>query len=265
MITTNLIADFVKDNRFFSCGTGKETILIQGSCRMIAYANYLDYWNSFNNRFTIYVIIPYSFVNKETINKLETNEEFLKIIKNTNIYLTEFIGFEKPQLPVATKIADLGILNVSQQMTKNIYQFGLNPEIHAILPSWDNHFVMVNDILQFNKELKHRYTEGEDITNDLSQIIKQHFDTFHINTLKTDIPEFSEYFEKNFTLKRMYWTMNHNTKNFTLPVFRMLNDKFLKLPFTEAMIEKIKEKDHLEGNMTKLHKIDYQLYNYQWK
>lgn len=265
MITTNLISDFSKDNRFFSCGTGKETVLIQGSCRILAYANYINYWNQTHDRFKIYVIMPYTFINKENINNLETNPEFLDIVKNTKIYITEYIGFEKPQLPIASKIADLGILNVSQQMTKNIYQFGLNPDQHIIIPSWDNHFVMVNDILQFNKEMKARYDAKEDITEKLHEIIEKHFDTFYSNTSKTDLPEFAEYFEETFQFKRLYWTMNHNTKNFTLPLFRMLNDKFLHLDFNDAMYNKIAEKDHLEGNKTQLHRIDYALYNYRWQ
>jgi len=265
LITTNLISDFAKDNRFYSCGTGNETLLIQGSCRVLAYANYLNMWNQLYNRFKIYIVMPYTFKDKETINNLETNAEFLDIIKNTKVYISEYIGLERPKLPVTTKISDLGILNVSQLMSKNIYQFGLNPEIDIILPSWDNHFVMVNDIFAFDKEIKQRYDSGENITPELSTIIDNHFINFYQNTIKSDLPEFMDYFNYMFTLKRLYWTMNHNTKHFTLEVFRMLNEKFLKLPFNSLLNIKIASKDHLEGNTTKLHKIDYELFSYQWE
>jgi len=263
MITTNIIAEFVDDNRLFSTGSGNETILIQGSCRMVAYANYLAEWNKSHNRFTIYVIIPYLFLLKESINSLENNQEFLDIIKDTKIYISEFIGFEKPSLPVLPKAANLGILNYSQQMTKNIYQFGMSPEIDIVLPSWDDHFVFWNDIMSFNTESKER-TDSK-ANDDIYQITLSHYFKFYENTAKTSLPEFADYFRDNFKKVRMCWTMNHNTKNFTLPLFDMLNNKYLQLDFSSKFWNEISKHDHLQGNITELTKFDIEYYNYKWK
>jgi len=266
MITTNIIEAFTKDNRFFSVGEGNETILIQGSCRVMAYANYLNEWNKSHNRFKIYVILPYMFGTKENINSLENNPEFLQIIKDTKIYISEYIGYEKPSFPVLPKAANLGILNYNQQMTENIYQFGMNPEIDVVLPAWDDHFVLWNDVLNFNADLKARFEVNPDEVNTkIFNITFDHYFRFHENTLKTDLPEFSQYFKDNFQKVRMCWTMNHNTKNFTLPLFNMLNNNFLRLDFSSRFWNEISKHDHLEGNTTQLTKFDIEYYNYKWK
>ncbi len=263
MITTNLIEAFTKDNRFYSSGTGNETILIQGSCRVMAYANYLNEWNKSHNRSKIYVILPYMFGTKENINNLENNPEFLQIIKDTKIYISEYIGFEKPSFPMLPKAANLGILNYSQQMTKNIYQYGMNPELDIVLPSWDDHFVLWNDILAFNSDLRER--TGKAVNDEIYQITLSHYFKFYENTAKTSLPEFADYFRDNFKKVRMCWTMNHNTKNFTLPLFDMLNNKYLQLDFSSKFWNEISKHDHLQGNITELTKFDIEYYNYKWK
>jgi len=266
MITTNIIEAFTKDNRFFSVGSGNETILIQGSCRMVAYANYLNEWNKKHNRFKIYIILPYLFGTKENINSLENNQEFLNLIKDTKIHISEYIGFEKPKFPMLPKPANLGILNYSQQMATNIYQFGMNPDIDIVVPSWDDHFVLWNDILNFNKDLKDRFDlNPEEVNKEIYWITQEHYNKFFQNTSKTDFPEFIDYFYENFRDFRMCWTMNHNTKNFTLPLFRMINDKFLKLDLDGYFWNAISQHDHLQGNCTQLTKYDIEYYNYNWK
>lgn len=266
MITTNIIDAFTKDNRFFSVGEGNETILIQGSCRVLAYANYINEWNKSHNRFKIYVILPYMFRSIKHINSLENNQEFLDLVKNTKIYISEFIGFEKPSFPVLPKASNLGILNDSHQMTKNIYQFGMNPELDIVLPSWNDHFVLWNDILNFNAVLKASFDNNPDEVNDEIYFITQnHYTKFSENTFKTSFPEFAECFYDNFRKVRMCWTMNHNTKNFTLPLFDMLNNKYLHLDFSSQFWNRISKHDHLEGNTTKLTKYDIEYYNYKWK
>ena len=79
-------------NGYFSIGTGKEVILIIGSCRSVPYMNYFSAFNDENdNRFTVCFIDPFNWnfdlhdnrTNfEEVIDDLKNNDALISPLKN---------------------------------------------------------------------------------------------------------------------------------------------------------------------------------------
>src|SRR5262249_21165906 len=122
MITTIEIKAHRDD--VFEVGGGKTKILILGSCRTVAYLNYLTRYNDMNgDPFTIYSIEPNNWSwdlndqpvdRDEAIRQLETNERILSVIQNTEVFIHEHY-------------ANYGMFNTVRDAPQNIYQFRMNP------------------------------------------------------------------------------------------------------------------------------------------
>jgi hypothetical protein len=84
---------------------------------------------------------------------------------------------------------------------------------------------------------------------------------FYDICLKTNFPEFAEIFKRNYKQERYFWTFNHIAKRFSLDIFFLLNDKFLKLDIDESLWDKISMHDLYANNYTYL--CEYDL-DYKW-
>lgn len=263
----------IKQQQFSVFRTGnsasKEVILIIGSCRSVPYLNYLDHYSKKNgNRFLIYFIDPFNYnwdaqenrVNsEEVILKLETDKNLLDIISSTKIFIHEFYG-------------NFGMFNTFKDAEKNIYKFGMNPELDISIPNFHDIFLMFNDIAKFDTEirsmaeadLKSSKTLSEQTLQKLFSISQRNLNKFYDICLKTDFPEMKEYFQNNFLTTRLYWTYNHVSKHFTLKIFEWMNAKYLKLELPSSYWSFISKDDMYANNYTCPTKYDKQFYNYQW-
>ena len=214
-----------------------ETIFLLGSCRIIPYLNYL---RDLETDYKIYCILPYAFSNEQLIG-LEQNEKLREIFEKTTIFIKEYH-------------ANYGIFNTLDKHEKNIYQFGMRPFVDVTLPAFNDHFVFSNDIMEWCKELDR---------DKIYQISQANYNKLYQNCAKTDFPEMVEWFFDNFTKKRLNWNFNHITKDYSMRVFEMMNEKFLHLPLTDEFFKNMNV-DHLAGNFTVLTDLDREFYNYQW-
>lgn len=244
----------------FKIGSGSTVVLLIGSCRSVSYLIYLNRYNELNgNPLTIYFIDPFNWnwdlKNNRTdfesvIKSLETNEYILNIFRTAKIYIHEYYE-------------NYGMFN-----TKNIYNFGLNPEIDVCLPNFNNKFILFNDILTFDSVLREKaikdYSENNKLSDETITLVRgvanNNINKFYDLCMITGLPEFAEYFKSNYKTTRLFWTSNHVSKYFTLEMFRLLNEKYLKFNLSEQFWNDINKDDMFANNYTYLSEYD----GYEW-
>jgi len=248
---------------YFKIGSGAEVILFIGSCRSVPYLNYFNDWNNKNNnRFTIAFIDPYNFnydladnrVNLEAnINSLETNQNILDLFKRTKYFVHEHY-------------ANYGMFNVNINSEKNIFQFGMNPEVNISIPAFNDCFILTNDIVSFDLAIKKNAIADYNVTGKLSQatleeieaVRQRNLERFYANCSKTDLPEFAGIFQNHYKDRRYFWNSNHVGKHFTHTIFHLMNAKFLKLDMSNAPLSEV---DLYANNYTYLSEYDE---GYNW-
>lgn len=256
-------------NGYFKIGSGSEVILIIGSCRTVPYLNYLNIWNEQNgNRFTITFADPYNWcydindnrINlEEKINSLETDERLLDLFKSVKYFIHEYY-------------VNFGLFNCDKNADKNIYQFGIKPEVDICIPNWNDCFVLVADIISFDSEVRKKVLADYNVLDKLSdQTIKElyirsqnNIEKFYEVCMKSDVPEMKRHFQLNHIFNRFFWNSNHVSKDFTLAVFKFINEDYLHLELSESFWEEISEHDMYANNYTFLTDIDIQIYGYKW-
>lgn len=256
-------------NGYFIDGSGKELILIIGSCRSVPYLNYFSKWNEQNfNRFSIAFIDPFNWnydlednrVNlEERINSLENDEIILSLLKSTTICIHEYYS-------------NFGMFNFDKNAEKNIYQFGLNPEIDICIPNLNDRFIFFNDIIRFDSELRKKVMQDINVIGKLSEQTSgeifykgvQNLTKFFEVCKLSDIPEMVELFGSNFTKVRYFHNYNHVSKYFTLAIFEYINDKFLHLNLSKEFWEEISKQDMFGNSYTKLTEYDVKYYGFEW-
>lgn len=248
----------------FRIGTGPKTILIVGSCRSVPYLTYLGEWNAQNgNRFSIHFLDPFNWnwnmqeervdYNAELI-KQESNKILLETLAKTSIFIHEYY-------------ANAEMFNCEKSAEKNIYQFGLNPEIDICTPNFNDIFILTSDILRFHPEVMKLAVQDYNVNGRLSPQTIEAIDdvrTRNINRFidicfKTDFPEFAEIFMNEYKKRRFFHTFNHTSKLFAQTLFRLMNDKFLHLDLSGYVINEI---DLYENPRTHLTEYDI---GYEWK
>lgn len=240
MIDTLITKQHQLKDGYFRTGDGPEKILLIGSCRAVPYLNYLDIWNKRHGRFTISFIDPCNFhwnlrdewVNYEaTINALETDPAMLKLLAETNIYIHEHFQ-------------NYGMFNSSPESPKNIFQFELNPQLNICIPNF------------------HDYpTLGHPKETGLANL-----ERFYAVCRLSSFPEMEEYFKANWRSKRFFWTDNHVAKEFTLFIFKQMDERFLHLGCDAEFLEEIAKHDmYAAGNVTTPTAEDIANYELQWQ
>lgn len=263
MINTVELKDQQLRTGFFKVGSGSEVILIQGSCRAVPYVTYLRDWNNINdNRFTIYYIDPFSNnwdingnrtdYQKELI-KLESNQQLLDMLKSVDIFVHEYY-------------ANAEMFNCDKNAFKNIYQFGLRPEIDICLPSFNDVFLLTRDIVSFDMAIKKQAIQDYNVIGKLSPQTLELIEKTRENNLqrfydicsKTDFPEFADLFKNHYKQRRYFFTFNHTSKHFNQTLFWLMNAKFLKLDMKGYVISEV---DLYANNFTTLSEYDE---GYEW-
>lgn len=243
----------------------REVIFLLGSCRIVPYVNYLDIWNRTvgGNRFLIYCHDPVNYNwdknglwtdVKRVIDELEQDQNLRSIFASTTIFIHEYFQ-------------NYGMFNVGKSEPKNIYQFGLKPTLDVCIPNFHDVFILFNDFCRFSPYdwwVKMKTDLTEEVQREIAEKAGQNLDRFYENCGKTDFPEMAQFFRDNFQKTRLFWTMNHVTKDFSLEIWRLLNEKFLHLPITAEFLAQIAAFDFLSGHYTPLTDYDRQWYGINW-
>lgn len=224
-----------------SSGEPKETILIVGSCRCVAFINYLYRYNeSAGKPFRIHAIEPFTFSEAQR-EQMETSPILLATIRCTTIFIHEHYG-------------NYGMFNTARDAEKNIYQFGMVAPIDISIPNFHDVFALENDFRDFTGSVPENYPElGE-------AAVKKFCDL----CLKTSFPEFYLYFWQNWRTKRFFWRPNHTSAEFTLYLFRLMNEKFLKLPLTDEFWNAAGQEDLFKEPCTQVSTRDREAYGLTW-
>lgn len=270
MINTINIKQQQLHNGFFKIGTGEENILIMGSCRVCPYINYLNTWNiENNNRFTIYSLDPFNFNwnekdervdYTEALKKCESDERISTMFKSIDFFVYEFYKNAK-------------MFNCDKNAIDGIYSYGLNPKINVCVPSWNDVFVLFTDIVSFDANIRKKAIQdynvigklSEETQHEIFQISQNNLHKFYEICLKSDFPEMKEFFQCNMKEKRMFWTYNHVSKEFTYFIFVRLMKKFLGIDLSEQFIRQIYQMpDMFANNYTYLTQFDLKWYGFNW-
>lgn len=267
MINTVSIKSEQLTKGYFEIGSGKEKVLIMGSCRVAPYVEYLNEWNKVNgNRFTIYSLDPFNWCwnakDERTdydaaLLRLETDKSLLTMLESVDIFIHEYYQ-------------NAGMFNVNKHENKNIYQFGMNPKQDICICNFNDYFILFKDIVSFDIDIRKRAIQDINVTGKLSeQIQKEIFDLGFRNLLKfyfvctlSNMYEMEVYFRDNLIKKRLFHTYNHVNKNFTMAVFNLLDKKYLKLNLPENFYDD--KEDMFASNFTPLTEYDLKWWQFEW-
>lgn len=270
MINTVSTKEQQLKNGFFKIGNGSEVILIIGSCRSVPYVNYFLLYNSiYTERYTIIFIDPFNWnfdLNdnrtdfESVITSLESDERILTMLKTVDIFIHEYYS-------------NFGMFNCSKSTEKNIYKFGLSPKVDVCIPNFNDNFILFSDIVTFNTDIRKQVQADYNVLNKLSSqtqevICKKSFEgvqRFYEVCLKSDIPEMKIFFEQNYKKVRLFHTYNHVSSFFTLKIFGVIIEKYLKYEHTLDLLHEASKLDDLFATPnTKLTEYDYDCHKYEW-
>lgn len=254
-------------NGFYQTGSGPETLLIVGSCRCQAYLNYLHRWNRDNgNRFTIARIDPTDFWYNERDELMdrsafetamiarETDQRILDLLRSASIFVHEWYSY-------------YGLFNTAKDASKNVYQFGLNPQMDVCLPNFHDRFILFTELLKFDAHLQARFrADGltREIINDLTSMGLANLDKFYDICHLSSFPEMAEHVSQNWRSRRFFWTGNHVSCYFTWYLFWQLNKRFLHLSLSDSFCREASAEDQFKNPHTPMTQADVDAYGLAW-
>lgn len=250
-------------NGYFKTGTGNELVLIIGSCRSVPYINYF-HENNKNNRFTICFIDPFNWnfdVNdnridmQEKITSLEVDENILSMLRSAAIFVHEFYS-------------NFGMFNCDKTSEKNIYQFGLNPEIDICIPNFNDLFILFKDIITFDSDMRRLAAQDFNVLGKLSEQTEHAILEVGMNNIAkfkkvcelSDLPDMWKAFYAVWTRHRLFWSYNHVSKDFTLIIFDLINQQY----FNGSLTVDKKHADMFANNFTCPTQYDVKHYGITW-
>lgn len=252
---------------FFSVGSGPIKILIIGSCRVLPYVNYLNYLNT-ENRLTINLInvvnfyfdpLQRGFETEQTVATFEGNQELLEMIRGTRFYFHEHIE-------------RFGMFNNNRECGKHIYQFGMKPEHDVSLPNFNNIYIFFQSFVDLDAAVKNEVKREVDSMGKISPELQHKLrsrglsDISHFLEIcrKTSIPEFADLFERTWRNTRYFWTGSHIAMPFTREVFRLMNDRFLRLNIPQSFWTRVEQEDLYRDPHTPITQYDVDNYQLTW-
>lgn len=224
---------------YYQSGTGPKEILILGSCRTLAYLSYLSDWNKGTNELTIRRIDPCDWaVSGVKIESLENDERILSVLRSCDIFIHEYL-------------VNWGMFNTALMTGKNIYDFGMKPEVNIAIPNFNDHLILENDWIDYGAAR----TPDDYIARGNEQIEK-----FCAHTELSSIPEFAQTFRDTWRNIRYFWRPNHISAAFSKAIFKLMNDNFLHLPIGDVTNEDLFATPH-----TQVTQRDVDGYGLEWR
>lgn len=270
MINTLSIKIQQNQKGFFTTGSGPEVVLIQGSCRVAPYLQYLDVWNRTvgNNRFTIHSLDPFNLsfdpitdalVDRDgAIEKMEKHEGLLQMLSTVGGFIHEHYE-------------SFGMFNTSKEHGKSIYDFGMNPKIDMTVPNFHDVFVLASDFYTFDKEFRSAADDSYRAYGKLIPTLQayvrdrayENLAKFYEVCKKSDFPEMAIIMQSTMKSLRYFWSFNHVSKWFTLPIFDSII-KRLSMDTPEEFCAEIEKEDMFSTVFTPLTDVDREVFGFNW-
>jgi len=247
-------------NGLFQCGNpeSKEVVFMMGSCRGVPHLNFLN--AAHNGRFKIYYVDPHDFhwdaadnlVDLHAaIDTVAKDERVLHAIKSATIFIHEYYG-------------NYGCFNTDRSAAGNIYDHGMAAPVDVCLPNFHGKFILFQEIVDHDPEIGKLVREGG--TQWATAIGNTAIHAFKEMCALTSFPEFADYFEANMRRWRMFFSNNHVSHHFTIPLFQMLNRDFLHLPLSDYFYAGLYRSPDMYSNhgVVPLTKYDVEAHGWGW-
>ncbi len=236
----------------YTVGSGDRVIVVLGSCRIFPFVNYLDRWNRSQSPepFTIFAIYVVNFTTdvhgsptdcEAHIDRMADNPVLSKMVTNCSWFIHEHTE-------------NYGYFNTSKDAEKNIYQVGMYPEHDIAIPNFNDHFILENDYSAC----------GIQCPNDYINRGETEIEKFCHVCWMSSFPEFADVFKNTWRDIRYFWRPNHVSKEFTLMIFRLMNEKYLRLPLPDEFWSEANKEDLFRDPHTEVTDNDRKGYGLKW-
>lgn len=249
---------------YYEIGSGPLKLLLVGSCRSIAYLNYLARYNAQINHFTIRFVDPFNWhwtAQEELVDleqailACEQNPSIRAMLRETDIFVHEWYQY-------------FGMWNCTDRGGKSIYDFGMVPRIDVCIPNFHDHFVLFQEQIQMNADGISDRIKSEGLTDGVLESMRAYglstLEKFYEICRKSSFPEMADHFRMNWPHIRYFWTSNHVSAQYTLYLFRQLNDRFLNLPLTGDFWNEACKEDQFCKPNTPMTRHDVSAYGLTW-
>lgn len=219
----------IKSKRFdglFQCGNpdSKEVVFMMGSCRGVPHLNFLN--AAHNGRFKIYYVDPHDFHWDAANNLVDLHEAIDRASQDPRI----LAAFRSATIFIHEHYGNYGCFNTDRTAPGNIYDHGMAAPLDICLPNFHGKFILFQEIADHVGGWEGVKEMTYEMMEEFSGIGQASLHTFKEMCALTSFPEFADYFEANMRRHRMFFSNNHVSHNFTIPLFRLMNEKFLGMP-----------------------------------
>ncbi len=236
----------------YRVGSGEKVIVVLGSCRIFPFVNYLERWNRMwsPEPFTIFAIYVVNFTTDQHGNPTDCEAHIDRMADNP--VLSKMVT--SCQWFIHEHTENYGYFNTSKDAEKNIYQVGMYPEHDITIPNFNDHFILENDYSSCGIQCPDDYIQrGE------KEVMK-----FCEICLMSSFPEFSDVFMDTWRDIRYFWRPNHTSSHFTITIFTLMNEKFLRLPLTFDFWNAARQEDLFKEPHTQVTDRDREGYKLKW-
>ncbi len=251
----------------FSAGdpAAGEVVLMLGSCRGVPHLNFLNWYNETHGRpYSIHYIDPFD-LNwdrtghrtdlAEATARMEGDERITGLLERTTIFIHEHFS-------------NFGMFNTDKHREGNVYGHGMAPRLDISLPNFHDRFILFQNIVDFDPRA--RELVGDGVAPEAMAYVRgtglEAMRGFREMCKLTSFPEFADYFEANCRSKRMFLNHNHVSNHFTIPLFRMMDRRFLHLQAGDAFYDELHKGPDMyaNANVCPLTRHDVEAHGWQW-
>jgi hypothetical protein len=251
-------------NGLLQCGNpdSKEVVFMMGSCRGVPHLNFLS--AAHGGRFKIYYVDPHDFHWDENDKLVDLHEAIDKVAHDPRVQA----AIQSATIFIHEHYGNYGCFNTDRSAAGNIYDHGMAAPVDICLPNWHGKFILFQEIAYHQMRLDGVPLEmTPDMVKNFQSIGAEAIFAFQEMCSLTSFPEFAEYFEANMRRVRMFFSNNHVSHHFTIPLFKMLNDKFLHLPLDQSFYEGMYRTPDMYANhgVVPLTKYDVEAHGWCWE
>ncbi len=247
-------------NGSYCTGFGPDVVVVLGSCRVLPILNALHYLNV--GKWELHLINLVSWYFDEAGHQVDPNE-FTKRFETNPVLLDVF---RRCKWFIHEHAASFGMFNTDPGQSKHIYQFGMKPEHDIAIPNFHDIFIILQELVDFDEAIRNEARAG--VSDALKARVKergiQQIERFLDICSKSSIPEFGPVFRDTWRSTRYFWTGNHVSHQFTNAVFRLINDKFLKIADIDGALARVESDNMYSTPCTRITVHDREMYQLTW-
>lgn len=241
-------------------GFGPTCVVVLGSCRILPIVNALHYLNDGKFELHCVNVVNFSFDDagnqvdpNEYTKRFEANPVLLDVFRRCKVFIHEHVG-------------NYAMFNTVPFQEKSVYKFGMNAGVDIILPNFHDIFILLQELVDFDSAIRDEARAG--VSDALKAKVKerglQQVERFLGYCASSSIPEFGSIFRDTWRSTRYFWAGNHVSHQFTNAVFRLINDKFLKIADIDGALARVESDNMYSTPCTRITVHDREMYQLTW-